>query len=431
MMNPQQIYQTQTLTKLKLSLPWIIWILGASFYFYKYLLEVSPSVMGGELMKAFSIDGAQLGNLTAFYFYAYLIMQIPMGILLDRYGPRRVTTLSILLCAVGALILAESRHLSIAELGRFITGIGAAVAAISCMKLTTLWFPPQRFALMIGLMMTAGMLGAVSGQAPLSIMMDAFGWQNTLVLIATMGFFLTAIFWIIVRDSGTHASIQHEVTTKVPLWAGLFEILKKRQTWLLSLYSGFTFAPVAVFGGLWGVPYLQTAHDFTRTVAAEAVSLIFIGFAIGSPLFGWFSDYFGRRLPIMAWGTLGSFITITITLYWPDISAPVASILLFIFGFCVSSFLLCFSMIREINRLVVAATALGFMNAFDSLLGAVSDPFIGYLLDLGWDGTFSKGVRIFSLQDYHYAMCVIPIYLVIALALLPFIKETYCKQYQP
>ncbi len=157
--------------------PWLIWGLGSAFIFYKYLLEVSPSVMAADLMRVFHATGAQLGNLAGCYFYAYLLMQIPMGIFTDRFGPRRVTSLAILCCASGALLLAFAHQLTVAELARFIMGFGASVAAISCLKLTTLWFPPQRFALMAGLMMSAGMLGAVGGQAPLSIAMNHVGWR--------------------------------------------------------------------------------------------------------------------------------------------------------------------------------------------------------------------------------------------------------------
>src|SRR5665648_629272 len=139
--------KTQGTQPVRSYLPWIIWILGAAFFFYKYILEVSPSVMGPELMSAFKITGAQLGNLAAFYFYAYLLFQIPTGMLLDRYGPRMVTTLCIFICSTGAIILAFSVmnaaahpiYFYTAEIGRFITGAGAAVSVLSVFKLTTLW----------------------------------------------------------------------------------------------------------------------------------------------------------------------------------------------------------------------------------------------------------------------------------------------------
>jgi fucose permease len=113
---------------------WIIWLLSATFMFYKFALEVSPSVMTGTLMKTFHIGGVELGNLAACYFYAYLILQIPAGLLIDRFGPRKTTTLAIALCAVGSLVFAGADTLWMASVGRFLTGTGAAFAAVNCLK---------------------------------------------------------------------------------------------------------------------------------------------------------------------------------------------------------------------------------------------------------------------------------------------------------
>src|SRR5262245_55612941 len=99
---------------------WIIWLLSALFMCYKYAIEVSPSVMAADLMREFSLTGAQMGNFAATYFYAYLIMQIPAGLLIDKWGARRVTTVAIALCSLGALIFAQAHSITIACIGRFI-----------------------------------------------------------------------------------------------------------------------------------------------------------------------------------------------------------------------------------------------------------------------------------------------------------------------
>lgn len=408
--------------------PWLVWGLGSAFMFYKYLLEVSPSVMVSDLMQVFHATGAQLGNLAGCYFYAYLLMQIPMGIFTDRFGPRRVTSLAIICCAGGALLLAYAHDLWVAELARFITGFGAAVAAISCLKLTTLWFPPKRFALMAGLMMSIAVLGAVGGQAPLSIAMSHIGWRDSMIYAAVIGFILALVFWLTVRDKGPHAMVASNPAHKTPVFAGLKKILQNRQTWYLSWYSGLAFAPVSVFGGLWGVPYLQEVYGFEKTLAAQQISLVFIGFAVGSPIAGWLSSRMGRRLPVMSIGTAAAFVFSLLILYVPHLSIWQCGLLLFLFGVGISCFLLCFSMICEVNHLILAATAIGFMNSFDAALGALTDPLIGKFLDLGWAGKMLDGARVFSVENYHTAMLIIPLYLFISLILLFFIKETYCEQ---
>ncbi len=400
--------------------------------FYKYALEVSPSVMNATLMKAFNINATALGNLTACYFYAYLILQIPAGLLLDKFGPRRIATTAIFLCACGTLMFAKANSLFFAGIGRFLTGIGAAFAVVNCFKLISNWFPRKRFAFMSGLMMTVAMLGAVGGQAPLSAFIEAMDWRYAMNLIGGVGIALSLLFWLIVRDKSPNHKIEHHITPqKLSLLTTLRKILKCPQSWWLSVYSGFAFAPVMIFGGLWGVAFLSEAFHLNHNIAAQSVSMIFIGFAVGAPFFGWFSDFIKRRRLVMCWGTILALISISSVIYLPELSTFSLTFLLFFFGFSISSFLLCFTMIQEIHSSLFAATAIGFMNAFDAFFGAFSDPLTGKFLDLGWDGKLVDGARIFSVHNYKIAFITLPVYLVIALFSLIRIKETIPKNSNP
>lgn len=411
---------------------WTIWLLSAIFMFYKYALEVSPSVMTSTLMTAFGISGASLGNLAACYFYAYLLLQIPAGLLLDRFGPRKTTTLAIALCAAGNLIFAGADSVFVAGIGRFLTGAGAAFAAVNCLKLIANWFPFRQFAFMAGLMMTIAMFGAVGGQAPLAAFIKATEWRQAMEIIGFAGLILAALFWVIVRDKAPdHIREKHIVPARASLMECIRKIFKNPQSWWLSLYSGFAFAPVMVFGGLWGVSFIAEGFNLSHTISAQTVSLIFIGFAIGAPFFGWYSDRLGRRRSVMLWGTILGSLAITAAIYLPGVSFYVLSGLMFLFGFFISSFLLCFTMIREINLPMLAATAIGFMNAFDAVLGAISDPLTGMILDLGWDGKIVDGARVFSVTSYKVAFLTLPGYLLLSLLTLLKIKETHCKAAYP
>lgn len=411
---------------------WSIWFLSAFFMFYKYALEVSPSVMTKTLMSTFDINGVALGNLAACYFYSYLLMQIPAGLLLDKFGPRKVTTLAITLCALGCFVFAKADTILVAGIGRFLTGAGAAFGAINCLKLIANWFPMRHFAFMAGLMMTVGMLGAVGGQAPLSQFIEAMDWRYAIQIIGLGGLSLAILFWLVVQDKPPeHRQAKLLSPEHLPLLKSLKQIFKNRQAWWLSVYSGFAFAPVMVFGGLWGVPFTTEAFGITHTSAAQAVSLIFIGFAVGAPLFGWLSDWLGQRRVVMFWGTLASLLSITAVIYTPGLSYGMLSFLLFFFGFAISTFLLCFTMIREINTPFLAATAIGFMNAFDAFFGAFSDPLTGKFLDFKWAGKMVDGARVFSVEAYKSAFLTLPIYLLISLLVLFLIKETHCKQSSP
>jgi sugar phosphate permease len=240
------------------------------------------------------------------------------------------------------------------------------------------------------------MLGAVGGQAPLATFIEAFEWRHAMQIIGIAGLVLAALFWIVVADRApNHSREKHIASTKVSLVQSIKLVLKNPQSWWLSIYSGFAFAPVMVFGGLWGVSFTVESFHLSENLAAQMVSMIFIGFAVGAPAFGWFSDWLGRRKIVMLWGTVMASVIITTIIYLPNLSTYTLTSLFFLFGFFISSFLLCFTMIREISLSMLTATAIGFMNSFDALLGALSDPLTGKFLDWGWDGLLVDGARVF------------------------------------
>lgn len=418
-------YKSQSLTKILY--PWLVWLLAASFMYYKYLIQVSPGVMSKQLMSAYSLTGAGLGNLAACFFYGYLLMQIPVGILLDKWSPGKITTFAVAVCALGVGLFAHTHTLFAAGLSRFLIGLSAAFAAVSCFKLISIWFAPRRFAFMSGLSMTAAMLGAVGGQRPLAALINKYEWRGSLEIIAVAGFALALLIWIVVRDRyAVHLIQSAQNKPQNNTWQNLKYILQDKQTWLLSLYSGLAFAPVSVFGGLWGVPFIETAYGLSVSQAAASVAYIFIGFAVGCPLMGWLSDHIGRRKPLMYFGTFLSLACLAAVLYMP-ILAKYLPIVLFFFGIGASGFFICFAMIREIHPLFLTGTVLGFMNTFDSVCEAVTEPFVGKLLDVSWHGDIADGVRKFALNDYHQSLAVLCLYLLAAIVLLFFIRETYCE----
>lgn len=413
---------------LKSFYPWIIWALTASFFFYKYLLQVSPSVMSSQLMSAYSLTGTGLGHLAACFFYAYFLMQIPVGLILDKWSPRIVISIAVFFCALSTLIFSYTHILAVAQLSRFIMGLTASFAAVSCFKLITIWFSPKRFALVSGLSMAVAMLGAIGGEAPLSYLVTHAGWRQALQMIAIPGFILSFLIFTVIKDKKTPQSEIIKCTDgKMTFLTKFILILKNKQTWLLSLYSGLAFAPLSVFGGLWGVSFIKEAYHLNAVDSACMVSLTFIGFALGCPLSGWLSDCIKQRKSIIFAGTIVALISISIILYLP-MSSFFLSLFLCLFGVGASCFFLCFSMVKELHSLAFTATVLGFMNTFDSICEAITEPLIGKILDLNWSGSYEHGARYFSVHDYHYGLLALPIYLLVSVFILFFIKETYDYQ---
>jgi MFS family permease len=407
--------------------PWLVIALTAAFLFYKYILQVSPSIMTDDLMRVFQIQGTGLGNLAASFFYSFLLAQLFVGVLLDRYSPRLLTTIAILLCAAGIYIFSKAHTLSMATWARALMGVGAAFATVSYMKMTSLWFKPNQFAFVGGLLATAAMLGAVAGQVPLSFAVNTFGWRQSLYLCAVSGLILAGLFYLIVRDKPASASSETGTIEKFS-FHDVWMVLNNKQNWLITLYSGLAFSPIDAFAGLWCIPFLKETYQVSHTQAAVLASLIFLGLAFGSPLLGLWSDRLNKRVSVMLINAFVALVTITLIIYVNHFPLWLLGTLLFIFGFSTGAFMLGFALGRELNKITVAATIIALINTGDIIFSALTQPLIGKLLDAHWHGKLIAGIHNFSALEYRHALSILPVYILLSLILLFFIRESNSQQ---
>ena len=411
------------------ALPWIIWSLAVLFYLYENLIQVSPGVMVPDLMKAFSINSAALGSVIGFFFYSYAGMQIPVGVLVDNYNARFLLMGAALSCALGCVLFATANSVIMIGVGRLFIGFGAAFAAVCSMKLAANWFPAKKFSFLVGLMVTMGMLGSMMGETPLALLVDNIGWRQTMLFLAVFGVILAILIVTVVRHSpdylGTanHARKQEKKLRTQPLLQGLLNVFKCSQSWLLAVYGGLIFASTSIFGGLWGVPFLMKAYSLDKPTAAGIVSIMFLGWVVGSPLSGVITNLLNSYKKVLWMSSVGGMFVMLAVLYIPHLPVFLLSALIFSFGVFSSFFLPSFTLMHDLHLNASSGAALGFMNAANMVGGAVGQPLIGILLDATWDGTLVNGVRLYSVSNYQYALSCLPIMLVISLALIPFIKE--------
>ncbi|HHT0593153.1 TPA: MFS transporter [Legionella anisa] len=409
-------------------MPWMVWGLGCLFYFYECLLQVSPSVMSNELMRDFSVTSQTLGILSGIYFYSYAAMQLPGGVLMDYFGPHRLLTLATIVCAVSTIAFGMTDNFFMACVARLMIGFGSAFAAVGTMKLAANWFPAQRFALLTGLMVTIGMLGAIGGEAPLALLIEAFGWRHSMFIMGIVGLILAVLLIVIAKDTPkNYEKTHHHSIKEEPVIPSLLTLIKNKQLWLVACYGGLMYMATPVFCGLWGVPFLMTKMMITKTTAANYISLVFIGWAIASPLWGIFSNRIGLRKPPMYIGCIGALITSIIFIFAP-INTPIyMEILLFAFGIFSAGFLPAFTVAKELCNKKYVATGLSFMNMMNMVGIALAQPLIGYILDKMWQGDMNGNVRVYPLEAYHTGLAILPLGMFIALIILPKIKETYCQ----
>jgi MFS family permease len=402
-------------------LPLLGWLTAATFFFYAWVLRVAPSVMVEELMRDFAVGAAVLGNLSAAYFYGYAGMQIPVGLLLDRFGPRRLIVAATIVCAGGCVLFATGHSLAAVTAGRFLIGASAAFSLVGAMAVAGQWFPVNRFAVLSGGAMAMGMAGGVFGQAPLRVAVEASDWRTANLLLAVGGVALAVAAWATVRDKWRGAGGVADVL------AGLGVVVRHRQTWLIALSGLGTSAPLLGFASLWGVPFLETAYGLPRTHAATLTSMLFVGWGVGAPFFGWFSDRIGRRKAPLLVGLALETLALAILIFLPGLSVFAVGGLCFTVGFLGSSQIVCFALAKDNHRPGLSGTAIGFVNAMVTGAGALLQPLVGFLLDLAWTGEMALGARVYQTGAYRLALAsLIACGLAGLLCLFP-VRETFCR----
>ncbi|MCB2099462.1 MAG: MFS transporter [Rhodobacterales bacterium] len=400
---------------------WLVWGLAALFYCYGFFQRVAPSVMVADLMADLSVNAAALGQLSAYYFYAYASLQIPVGLLLDRWGVRWVLTAAAALAALGSLLFGVAEGLAAASLGRFLVGTGAAFTWVGALTVATTWLPPQRFALVSGLTLMLGMAGAVGGQAPLAALVGAVGWRETMTGAAAVGLGLAVLLGLILRDR-PRAPAAPEAAGG--FWRNLGAALVRRQTLLAALYGAGMTGPMLAFGALWAVPYLMRAHGLDRPDAAFSASLMLIGWAIGAPGGGWLSDRLGRRRPVMLVASTGVLVTLGAAIYAPGLPVAAVQGLLLLNGVFGGGMVICFAAARDSAPAHQGAATMGVVNTAVMATGAAFQPLIGWLLDRNWTGAMADGARVYDRAAYETAFLTLVGCGIAALVAALLLKET-------
>lgn len=389
-----------------------------------------------QLMSSFEVTSYSIGSMSAFYYYAYTPAQIPVGLMLDRYGARYILTMAVLLCALGTLIFGQTNVMWVACLSRFIVGFGSAFAFVGVLKLATNWLPPERFALVSGLATTLGMLGAMYGKIHLAHIVNVTGWQSAVMICGYAGLFLAPVVWLIVRNAPTVATpyISQKVNKSPSMtYYQLFKqtklILSNKQVWLNGIIGCLFFLPTSVFAELWGDHYLESVYGLHSEMAAKAVSMIFLGWAVGGPLAGWLSDYMRRRkLPLQIGSFISAIFLSALVFQWIPMNLFWIFGMLFAVGFFSGVEVICFAIGKENCTSHVAGTAIATTNLLIMMGGVIFQPLIGKALDFFWDNQVGlDGIPFYSADSYQKAMLILPLALLIAFMLSFFLKETHCK----
>lgn len=396
---------------------WWIIAVPAVLYFVSYFHRIAPVVVAQDLMRAFSVSAASLGQLSAIYPYCFAAMALPGGSLADTLGPRRILSLGALTMSAGSILFGLAPSFGAAFAGRLLVGLGASVMLIGSLRLCAEWFRTDEFATVSGSSQAVGSLGALVGTTPMALLVEQIGWRYSFASIGAATLVLSALCFLFVRDRPESLGLApiNPGRPVAPLrlravLSGIPAVTGNRRSWPPVLSSTGLYAAFVAFVGLWGVPYLTQVYGMPRVRASNLLAFAALGLLIGAPLIGWLSDRVlkRRRLPLIV--VIGLYVAVWAALALPGEPVPMEWLgpLCFLLGFASGAVALVFASICEVNDPRYVGVAIGFHNLPVFLGFGLLQWLTGVILDARWDGIVSAGARVYSLDAYRaaFALCL-------------------------
>ncbi|MCX6544521.1 MAG: MFS transporter [Acidobacteria bacterium] len=414
-----------------------VWGIAAFFYLAAFYLRTQPAVMTTELMRDFGMNASQLGVLAAFFFYAYVAMQIPTGVLVDSWGARRLLVAGSIMAAVGSILFGATTSFGLAALARAITGAATAVGWVVTLKLATHWFPSKRFATLSGLGLFIGNLGALVAQVPLRLLVDSFGWRSVSIVSGAVMAGVAVLAWTGIRDDpsergyDTYAPKTAQSASHVPvlqLLKGFKEVFRYRNTWLIFLAQGSFVGSILSFTGLWGAPFLKARFGVSGTTAAGVCSVMIVSWAVASLTCGYLSDRTGQRKPVYLTGAVVAAAGWSVLFYMPGLSLSVFVVIAAVTSFACGAVVLGFAYGKESVPARYLGTISGAINVGNMIGPTLLQPGIGWVLDRQWAGQTVNGLRVYDVSAFQTAFLLVIVWSLVGSVLIALTTDTHCKQ---
>ncbi|WP_246067910.1 MFS transporter [Legionella geestiana] len=387
--------------------PYILWLFPVLFFAYQFILRLWPGLMMHPIMQQLSIDASQFGLIAAFYYYGYAGMQIPAALLLERFGVARVMFGFALLCAIATAMFTLSNSLWLSCLSRFLVGAGSAIGFLGVSQVIAHWFPKAHFARMTGFSFSLGLMGAVYGGKPVTLLIDAWNWKQVGLMLAVAAFVIGSLIWIVFSMRRTHAP--RDTAGASMTLSDFRPLLASRELWLLALANLLMVGALEGFSDVWGVPWLTVKYALNRADAAQLVSFVYIGMLFGGPLLAALSLRFGN-LAVIALSGVGIALIFCALLLSATMPLWELAVLFFVMGLLCCYQVIVFAAGAEAVRAEYLGVCIAFLNCINMLGGSFFHTVTGRLLDRFWNGALSvDGIRLYSVEAYRQALMVIPL----------------------
>ncbi len=389
---------------------WLGWGALATVFLLVNVHRLSTAVLSEQLTADFGVTAAQLGTLHASFFVVYALVQIPAGVLADRYGPRYIGAAGAAVLSLGAIAFTMSGGYLAATVSRAVIGLGSGVIFVTVLRFCANWYRVDEFATMTGL--TAGMagVGAIIATTPLALAVGAVGWRTTVFGLAGIGFLAAGSVFALSRQSPESAGLdpienvpEQGSVTLSETGSHLRTLAGDLDQWLLSLAFFSAMGTILTVIGLWGVPYLVTVYGLDVTTASYYTLLGSVGMLVGGPGIGWISDRIGRRLLPMTVG-FGLFAVVLTVI--PVFGSPplfVVALLYFIVGTCIGVTILALAIIKERYPSGASGVATSVVNGAGFFGATVLPTLMGLAVDRYRTGEVVAGTAVYTEFGYRVA----------------------------
>lgn len=394
--------------KKRMRLAWSVWLVTALFVLFQFFLQLSSGEIIAGLMHSFALTAFGGGLLASSYYYVYVLLQTPVGLLLDRYGPRATLSLGAVGVSLGCFIFASAKTIAIALVGRILMGAGSAFAFVGCLSVISIWFPAKRFAFMAAVVETAGMLGAIFGNFGLAHALERVGWRACMMSAGVFAAVLSVFLAVIVRNTPSKKKLPSMHKVSHSLFKSLKKIMSDPIVWINGIYSGLMFGIVTIFVALWAIPFFETTRHMNLVTATVTASALYLGVAIGGPVIGWLDGKTKMRRNLMIMNALVALICLSLVMFVSSLPVYGVALFLFIAGMCASSYVLTFAIANEIATPANRAMCIGFTNMLCVAFAPIMQPFVGFLI------THLKSVTPYYFQC---AVGVVPLSLTVAVVI--------------
>lgn len=396
---------------------WYMWLLCVLFYMYQYVARSAfPNVLKDEYASYFNLDMYGVSKLIASYYLIYTLIQIPSGLLLDRFGARRCAGYATLVCALGVLLFVVTQYSAVATVGQMLIGAGSAFALISTFKLINEWFPPSQIAAMTSLTLAIGVGGPIVFGPLVGWLKEHVSWLSMFYVFVVIGAILAAAILISVREARCIIVATDIASGVRAVFGSLKIILSNCQIWMLFFYTMMMYAPMSVVTDCWGASYLQSLYGIEITEAVFINNMAYIGFCAGIIFFTWLLYKMRSYKKPSVLASFLSVFSLSCVLFLCDVPVFVMSVYLILMGFSVGG-ILAFAMVSEMLDASLCATASAWINMGSMLSGVILQPVVGYVLS-------TRGAaQCYSVADYRVALCIVLGCVVCAMCLSWCIKD--------